>query len=105
MTRRNGSRPSGGSPPRPPTVTICGSGNAGHALAVVLSQNFDGDVDWLVGSEERAELLRRGAFGAGLNSMGAIEASADRLRTISSDPAQVIPHADMVLIVVPAFAH
>jgi predicted dinucleotide-binding enzyme len=86
-------------------LTICGSGNAGHALAVVLSQNFDGAVDWLVGSEERAELLRRAASAAGLHSTGAIEASADRLRTISADPAQVIPHADIVLIVVPAFAH
>jgi hypothetical protein len=86
-------------------LTICGGGNAGHALAVVLSQHFDGDIDWLVGSEEKAELLRRGTSAAGLHSTGVIEASADRLRTISADPAQVIPHADMALIVVPAFAH
>src|SRR5436190_16916447 len=38
---------------RRPVLAICGSGNAGHALAVVASQNFDGDIDWLVGSEER----------------------------------------------------
>jgi NAD/NADP octopine/nopaline dehydrogenase, alpha-helical domain len=86
-------------------LTICGGGNAGHALAVVASQNFDGDIDWLVGSEEKAELLRRGVSARGLRSTGAITASAGRLRTISADPAEVIPDADMVLIVVPAFVH
>jgi hypothetical protein len=34
-----------------------------------------------------------------------ITAAADRLRTISADPAQVIPDADLVMIVVPAYAH
>jgi hypothetical protein len=71
----------------------------------VLSQNFDGSVDWLVGSEEKADLLRQGASADGLQSTGAIKARADKLRTITSDPAEVIPDADIVLIVVPAFAH
>jgi hypothetical protein len=87
-------------------VTVCGGGNAGHALSVVLSQNFDGAVNWLVGSEEKADLLRRGARSAdGLQSTGVIKARADKLQTISSDPAQVIPDADLVMIVVPAFVH
>jgi NAD/NADP octopine/nopaline dehydrogenase, alpha-helical domain/NAD-dependent glycerol-3-phosphate dehydrogenase N-terminus len=87
-------------------LAICGGGNAGHALSVVLSQNFDGVVNWLVGSEEKADLLRRGATAAdGLQSTGVIKARADKLRTISSDPAQVIPDADIVMIAVPAFAH
>jgi NAD/NADP octopine/nopaline dehydrogenase, alpha-helical domain len=99
-------RPSrGASEPRRPVLAICGGGNAGHALAVVLSQNFDGAVDWLVGSEEKADLLRRGASADGLYSTGVIEARADKLRTISSDPAHVIPDAEIVMIVVPAFAH
>ena len=86
-------------------LTVCGGGNGGHALAVVASQNFDGDIDWLVGSEEKAELLRRGVSEGGLASTGAIKASAHRLRTISANPGEVIPNADMVLIVVPAFVH
>jgi hypothetical protein len=88
-----------------PVLAICGSGNGGHALAVAASQHFDGEIDWLVGSEERAGLLRRRISANGLQSTGAISASADRLRTISADPAEVIPEADIVLIVVPAFAH
>src|ERR687888_2699371 len=83
---------------RRPVIAICGSGNAGHALAVVLSRNFDGVVDWLVGSEEKADLLRRGLSAHGLKSTGVIEARADKLRIISSDPARVIPGADIVLI-------
>jgi predicted dinucleotide-binding enzyme len=88
-----------------PILTICGGGNAGHALAVVASQNFDGDIRWLVGSEEKADLLRRQSARDGLRSSGLIEASADRLGTISSRPEQVIPGAELVLLVVPAFMH
>jgi hypothetical protein len=94
---------SGGGAALPGSVTICGSGNAGHALAVVASQILD--VDWLVSSEEKAELLRANVARSGLRSTGAITAIADRIRTISSDPAEVIPEAGLVLIVVPAFAH
>jgi predicted dinucleotide-binding enzyme len=86
-------------------LTICGGGNAGHALAVVLSKRVTADIDWLVGSPERADLLRRGLSSGGLRSTGVITAEADRLRTVSPDPAEVIPNADMVLLAVPAFAH
>jgi len=86
-------------------LTICGSGNGAHALAVVASQNIDGQIGWLVGSEEKAERLRRGLSTAGLQSTGAITAAAHRVGTVSADPADVIPNADMVVIVVPAFGH
>ena len=88
-----------------PVLTICGGGNGGHALAVVLSQNFDGIVNWLTVSDEKAELLRRRTSSSVLHSTGVIEGHADKLGTISSDPAEVIPDADLVLIVVPAFVH
>jgi predicted dinucleotide-binding enzyme len=87
------------------SLTICGGGNAAHALAVVASQNFGGAIDWLVSSEEKAGLLRQGLAGGGVRSTGVIAAVADRVRTISSDPAAVIPCADVVIIAVPAFAH
>jgi ketopantoate reductase len=87
------------------SVTICGGGNAAHALAVVASQNFGGVIDWLVSSDDKAELLRQGLSSGGLHSTGVITASADRVRTISADPAEVIPDADVVIITVPAFAH
>src|SRR5438094_6204734 len=87
-------------------LAICGGGNAAHAVAVVASQNFDGDIVWLRGSEEKAESLRRGVFSAGgLRSTGVITGLADKVRTISSDPQEIIPGADLVVLVVPAFAH
>jgi hypothetical protein len=86
-------------------LAICGGGNAGHALAVVISKGFSAHIDWLVGSPEKAALLRRGLSRGGLRSTGVITAEADRLRTISHDPAEVIPNADIVLLAVPAFAH
>jgi hypothetical protein len=97
--------PLGASHGRRSVLTICGGGNAGHALAVVASQSFDGDIDWLVGSEQKVDLLRRGMSADGLHSTGVMTASAHRLRTISADPEEVIPNADMVMIVVPAFVH
>ena len=99
------SRP-GVSHDQPAVLTICGSGNAGHALAVAASQNFHGWIDWLViRTEERARLLRRRMSEGALRSTGVVQGTAHRVRTISRDPAEVIPDADMVLIAVPAFAH
>jgi hypothetical protein len=92
-------------PMRSRVLTICGSGNAGHALAVVASQHHDGEIDWLIGSEEKAEMLRRALSSTGLRSTGVIMGMADRLRTVSADPAEVIPNADMILIVIPAYGH
>jgi predicted dinucleotide-binding enzyme len=86
-------------------LAICGGGNAGHALSIVASQTFDGDIAWLVGSEEKAALLREHASQGALRSTGVIEGEAHKLRVISADPAQVIPDADLVVIAVPAFAH
>jgi hypothetical protein len=73
---------------------------------VAISQSFDGEIVWLVRSEEKAELLRRGVFAPpGLRSTGVIVAAADKVTAISSDPAEIIPGADLVIIAVPAFAH
>jgi hypothetical protein len=87
-------------------LAICGGGNAAHAVAVVASQNFDGEIVWLRGSEEKAEALRQGVFSAGgLRSTGVIVGLADKITKISSDPQEIIPYADLVILVVPAFAH
>jgi hypothetical protein len=91
---------------RKSVLAICGGGNAAHALAVVASQNFEGDIVWLLFSDEKAETLRRGVFSAGgLRSTGVITGLADKVRTISSNAQEIIPGADLVFLVVPAFAH
>lgn len=87
-------------------IAICGGGNAGHALSIVLSKRFDGDVVWLAGSDEKARLLRQGVFSRdGLQSTGVIVGKANRVSAISAEPAEIIPNADVVIIAVPAFAH
>ncbi|HKU68918.1 MAG TPA: NAD/NADP octopine/nopaline dehydrogenase family protein [Candidatus Baltobacteraceae bacterium] len=87
-------------------IAICGGGNAGHALAVAVSARFDGEVRWLTGAPEKAELLRRGVFSEdGLIATGLMSGRAHRIAAISSDAAQIIPDADLVLMAVPAFAH
>ena len=67
---------SGHSTGRDPSLAICGGGNAGHALAIVASQNFDGDVHWLVGSDQKAAYGVRKRGGDGLRSTGVIEGRA-----------------------------
>jgi NAD/NADP octopine/nopaline dehydrogenase-like protein len=95
-----------GSSTRTPVLAICGGGNGGHAVAVVASQNFDGEIRWLVRGEEHAAQLRDGMSTGGLESTGVITATtAGRVRTVSAEPYEVIPAADIVMIVAPAFAH
>jgi predicted dinucleotide-binding enzyme len=90
----------------PRVIAICGGGNAGHALAVAASAHFEGEVRWLAGTPEKAEILQRGVFsGDGLQATGVMSGRANRVTRISSDPAAIIPDADVVLIAVPAFAH
>ena len=91
---------------RSPTLAICGGGNGGHVLAVVASAHFAGDILWLTSTEEKAARLRKGLFAPeGLQATGVVSGSAHRVRGISADPAEVIPHADLVLLALPAFAH
>lgn len=96
-------------PPRaekPAILAICGSGNGAHALASVASAHFDGEIVWLTSSEARADRLRQGVFSAeGLRAAGAVAGTAGRVTLVSADPAEAIPRADLVALVVPAFAH
>lgn len=91
----------------PPSVmAICGGGNGAHALAVVASAHHNGDIVWLTSTPTKADGLREGVFSPeGLRASGVLRGSASRVRTVSSDPAEVIPAADIVLFVLPAFAH
>jgi hypothetical protein len=87
-------------------IAICGGGNGGHALAVTASKHFEGDVRWLVGSPEKAHILERKVFSqSGLQGTGAVCGRAHRVTAISSEANEIIPGADLVLIVVPAFEH
>jgi opine dehydrogenase len=92
--------------PAKPVLAICGAGNAGHALVVAASEHFDGSIVWLTSSDEKAAELCAGVFSReGLTSTGAITGRASKVRAISSQSADIIPQADIVIIAVPAFGH
>lgn len=86
-------------------ITVCGGGNGAQALVPIAACNLGCLVDLYAPLGDEAERLRAGvqAYG-GLEAGGAVRARA-RPRRISADPADVIPGSEVVLLVLPAFAH
>lgn len=86
-------------------ITICGGGNGAQTLVPIAARNLGCAVDVYAAFGDEAERLHAGidAHG-GLEARGAVQAKA-RPRRVSADPAQVIPGSELVLLVLPAFAH
>jgi len=86
-------------------ITVCGGGNGAQTLLPVAAHNLGCPVDIFAPFGDEAERLQAGieAHG-GLEVVGAVQAHA-RPRRVSADPAEVIPGSDVVLLVLPAFAH
>ncbi len=86
-------------------ITICGGGNGAQTLLPIAAHNLCGPVDLYAPFADEAERLRAGtAAHGGLETKGAVRAKA-RPRRVSADPADVIPGSDLVVLVLPAFAH
>jgi len=86
-------------------ITICGGGNGAQTLAPVAAGSLGCAVDLYAPLGDEAERLRAGVEGhGGLEAWGAVQAMA-RPRRISADPAEVIPGSQIVVLVLPAFAH
>ena len=104
-------------------ITICGCGNGAHACAAMMCQKGH-SVNIYSPLREEIEVFRQGysrnnglrlRFGPGAladpdsltpEELQAIEVTDGlQIDKISSDPAEVIPQADVVFIIVPAFAH
>jgi hypothetical protein len=86
-------------------ITICGGGNGTQTLAPIAARNLGCPVDVYAPFADEAERLRAGiAAHGGLEVTGAVQAKA-RPRRVSADPAEVIPGSEMVVLVLPAFAH
>ncbi|HNS50030.1 MAG TPA: NAD/NADP octopine/nopaline dehydrogenase family protein [Anaerolineae bacterium] len=89
----------------PSKITICGGGNGAQTLAPIAALNLGCDVDLYAPLGDEAERLRAGmAAGDGLEITGAVRARA-RLHQVSANAAEVIPGSQVVLLVLPAFAH
>jgi len=86
-------------------ITICGGGNGAQTLLPIAASNMGCAVDIYVPFGDEAQRLAAGiASHGGLETTGAVQARA-RPHRISADPARVIPGSEMVLLVLPAFAH
>ena len=86
-------------------ITICGGGNGAQTLVPIAACNLGCPVDVYAPFADEAERLRAGiAAHGGLEVTGAVQGKA-RPRRVSADPAEVIPDSDVVVLVLPAFAH
>jgi hypothetical protein len=80
-------------------VTVCGGGNGAQTLVPVVARGLGCPVDLYAPFQDEAERLR-----GTIRLTGAVEAEAAPRRA-SADPAEVIPGSDLVILVLPAFAH
>jgi hypothetical protein len=86
-------------------ITVCGGGNGAQTLVPVAAHNLGCPVDLFAPFGDEAERLRAGVEAhGGLEVYGAVQAKA-RPRRVSADPAEVIPGSEVVVLVLPAFAH
>jgi hypothetical protein len=86
-------------------LTICGGGNGAQTLLPIAACYLGCAVDLYAPLGDEAKRLRAGikAHG-GLEARGAVQAQA-RPHRVSADPAEVIPGSELVVLVLPAFAH
>jgi hypothetical protein len=86
-------------------ITICGGGNGAQTLVAIAEGNLGCAVDLYAPFADEARRLRTGiAAHGGLEARGALQAQGQP-RSVSADPSQVIPGSQLVVLILPAFAH
>jgi hypothetical protein len=80
-------------------ITVCGGGNGAQTLVPVAARGLGCPVDVYAPFGDEAERL-----GRTIRLTGAVETEAAPHRA-SADPAEVIPGSELVILVLPAFAH
>jgi hypothetical protein len=87
-------------------VTVCGGGNAAHALVGVLGAQGNHLINVYLSFGGEAQRWQ-----AGIASQGGIQVlqrdatSLGRPHLVSSDPSKVVPGSQLVFLALPAFAH
>jgi hypothetical protein len=86
-------------------ITVCGGGNGAQTLLPIATHNLGCPVDLYAPFGDEAQQLTKSIEACGgLEVYGAVQAQA-RPRRASADPAEVVPGSEVVVLVLPAFAH
>jgi hypothetical protein len=87
-------------------VTICGGGNAAHALASLIAARTDWAVNVYAPYGDETHRWRQGiAARGGIAAVTSDGTVLGRPARISANPAEVVPGSRLVLLALPAFAH
>lgn len=87
-------------------ITVCGGGNAAHSAVGLLAARDDHQVNVYLSFEEEAERWHKVIeFQDGIIVSDNEGSVLGRPQKVSSNPAEVIPSSQMVLLALPAFAH
>ena len=86
-------------------ITVCGGGNGAQTLVPIAGHNLGCPVDIYAPFADEAERLRVGVAAHGGIEITGVGQPQAQPRRIIADPAEVIPGSDVVVLVLPAFAH
>jgi hypothetical protein len=87
-------------------ITICGGGNAAHTAAGLTSANPDVNVKVFLPLADEEKLWREGVSrNGGITVRFPNHSTSGKPDRVSSDPAEVLPGSELVLLALPAFAH
>ena len=88
------------------TITLCGGGNAAHALIPIIRPHFHGTISLFLPYKDEAEqfqhLIQEDRYIKACTPEGVLYARPDR---VSKSAAEACQDADLVIISLPAFAH
>lgn len=86
-------------------VTVCGGGNAAHIAAGMFAKN-GADVNLFFSFEEEAAKFKKACDAAGGVTVTTKDGSYTGMpKVISAKAEEAIPQADVIVMIVPAFAH
>jgi len=88
------------------TITICGSGNAAHAMIPVIQSNFSGEINLFFRYQHKVDIFKK-LIDEKRNITAIIgkEILYGRPDKVSKFPEEVCQDADLILLPLPAFAH
>lgn len=88
------------------TITICGSGNAAHAMIPIIRNNFKGKINLFFRYQHKVDIFQKlideNRFITAVQGKEKLYGRPDK---VSRFPEEVCQNADLILLPLPAFAH